>query len=208
MYDRILHPTDGSEGSDPAVEHAIELAGRYDATLHVLSVLESATQQATGDVAGTEVRERRRATLESIARRARDTGVSVETAIREGSPDREILEYVDAEAVDMIVMGTHGRTGIGRVLLGSVAEQVVRASPVPVLTVRVDAEGRDITNAPAAERRAREALRSAGHEDVEIPEDPHRTTTAWVVPATTAEGTFNVHIDAAQGTTRIARLDR
>jgi nucleotide-binding universal stress UspA family protein len=63
--------------------------------------------------------------------------VPVETAVLEGSPSREIVRYAEAQDCDLVVMGTHGRGGIDRLLLGSVAERVVRASEVPVLTVRV-----------------------------------------------------------------------
>ena len=63
--------------------------------------------------------------------------VPVETAVFEGSPSRKIVRYAEREGCDLIVMGTHGRGGIDRLLLGSVAERVVRSSEVPVLTVRV-----------------------------------------------------------------------
>lgn len=208
MYDRILLPTDGSDGTERALEHALALAGTYDATLHVLSVIDDSSIGAATEPSLADLRSRRADAVEEIGDRARSADVAVETALREGSPHREILEYVDAAAIDMIVMGTHGRSGVGRVLLGSVAERIVRASPVPVVTVRMGADSEGVANGPAAERAAREALSAADYESIEIPEDPYRTTTAWVVPATTESGTFNVHVDAADGTTRIARLDR
>jgi nucleotide-binding universal stress UspA family protein len=73
-----------------------------------------------------------------------DFTVPVETAIIEGSPSAEIVRYAEREACDLVVMGTHGRGGIDRLLLGSVAEKVVRGSNVPVLTVRVDDDGGSI----------------------------------------------------------------
>ena len=77
---------------------------------------------------------------ESIAAQAAQAEVDVETAVIEGNVHRSILEYVDEHDVDLIVMGTHGRRGIDRYLLGSATERIVRSSPAPVLTVRAPAE--------------------------------------------------------------------
>jgi len=63
-------------------------------------------------------------------------GLTVVTDIVEGNPHEEILDYVTEHGIDMVIMGTHGRTGLDRVVMGSVAERVVRRSPIPVLTVR------------------------------------------------------------------------
>jgi len=140
MYDRILLPTDGSRANDRAVEQAVALAEATGARLSVLFVVEDipyAPEMADG-----QVRERLREVgteaLEGIEDRAAAAGVGVETAIREGSPHREILAHADEEGVDVIVMGTHGRSGLDRYVLGSVAERVVRTAEVPVLTVRID----------------------------------------------------------------------
>lgn len=65
-----------------------------------------------------------------------EAGLTVVTEIGEGNPHEEILEYVSEHDIDMIIVGTHGRTGFDRAVMGSVAERVVRRSPVPVLTVR------------------------------------------------------------------------
>jgi len=212
MYDQFLLPTDGSGGTDRAIDHALELAGTYDATLHVLSVLDDASLTSVSEDASSEVRADREAAVESIADRARDAGIDVVTSIREGAPHREILAYAAESEIDAIVMGTHGRSGVGRVLLGSVTERVVRDAPVPVVTVRMDGAaagegGERVTTPTVAKRRAREALTADGHDDVRFPEDPYRTTTAWVVPATADGGTYNVHVDAGTGATRIGRLD-
>jgi len=64
--------------------------------------------------------------------------VSVVTAVRTGAPYERILDYADQEGADMVVMGTHGRTGVDRYLLGSVTEKVVRTADIPVLTVRAE----------------------------------------------------------------------
>ncbi|TKX74832.1 universal stress protein [Halorubrum sp. GN11_10-6_MGM] len=78
--------------------------------------------------------------VEAAAARLRDgeSAPEVHTAVETGTPHSAILEYADANGVDLVVMGTHGRTGVERYLLGSVAEKVVRLSDVPVLTVRAD----------------------------------------------------------------------
>lgn len=208
MYQRILLPTDGGEGVDSAIEHALELAGTYDAELHVLHVIDDASLDSVSEDAMADLRQRADDAVADVAERATSAGVGTETAVREGSPHREILDYADDAGVDMIVMGTHGRSGVGRVLVGSVTERVVRAASVPVVTVRVGAgDGGDVRTAAAAERRARRALEEAGHEEIRFPDDPYRTSTAWVVPARTASGTFNVHVDPGEGSTRLARLD-
>jgi nucleotide-binding universal stress UspA family protein len=143
MYDRILVPTDGSDCADAAVTHAVDLATQYGAELHVLFVADAREaghgapaisadqlQQAMTDH-GEEVTAR-------VADRTRAEDVETVTAVRSGIPDEEIRAYVEDEDCDLVVMGTHGRTGIERYLLGSVAERTVRQSPVPVLTVRTE----------------------------------------------------------------------
>lgn len=139
MYNHVLFPTDGSEGSAVALEHAIDHALRYDATLHVLYVIEETypvVEAGPEDVLAALEAEGERA-LKHARTRATDAGVgSVRGAILGGSPYRQILEYVDENGIDLIVMGTHGRRGVDRYLLGSVAEKVVRTADCPVLTVR------------------------------------------------------------------------
>jgi nucleotide-binding universal stress UspA family protein len=138
MYDRVLVPTDGSEGSRAAVEHAVDLARTFDAVLHVLSVVD-ADVGVDGAVVGTldAFEAAGEDAVDEVARRAAAAGVETVTDVREGTPHRALLDYADEHAVDLVVMGTHGRTGLDRYLLGSVAERVVRLSDVPVLTVRI-----------------------------------------------------------------------
>lgn len=76
----------------------------------------------------------------AVAEKGDERDIPVETDVRRGNPHREILDYADEHAVDLVVMGTHGRTGLDRYLLGSVTEKVVRLSNVPVLTVRATDE--------------------------------------------------------------------
>ena len=147
MYDHVLVPTDGSTASEDAIEHAIDLAAQYDATLHALYVVDAKTYsslEAAADVVADELRAEGTEAVEAIAARAEDAGVAAETAIETGIVHRSIVDYVDNEDIDVVVMGTHGRTGVGRFLLGSVAEKVIRTANAPVMTVRAtDAETDD-----------------------------------------------------------------
>jgi nucleotide-binding universal stress UspA family protein len=143
MYDDILFPTDGSAGADAALDHAIEHALNYGATLHVLYVVEENVPVA--EVGQPDVLDELEAEGERIVEDARHraTGAGVESvrgAVGGGSPHRAILEYVDDHGIDLVVMGTHGRSGLDRLLLGSVAERVVRAAVCPVMTVRATDE--------------------------------------------------------------------
>ncbi len=143
MYDRILLPTDGSRGNTLAVDQALELAETTGADLHVFFVVEDlayAPEMMDGQVQA-KLRQIGENAIEDIRERADELGVHLETAIEDGIPHREILAYADDNDCDLIVMGTHGRSGLDRYLLGSVTERVVRTSDIPVLTVRVSEDG-------------------------------------------------------------------
>lgn len=145
MYDRILVPTDGSADTERAVEHAAELAVAHGAELRAVYVVNSATfaglpMETSWEGIDDVLREEGESALERVEEVVAKYGVPVETRLLEGSPSRRIVEYAESEDCDLVVMGTHGRGGIDRLLLGSVAEGVVRASSVPVLTVRVGDE--------------------------------------------------------------------
>jgi nucleotide-binding universal stress UspA family protein len=144
MYDKILVPTDGSEATDRAVENAVDIASRYDATLHVLYVVDAsvyASIETGADVVVGALEKEGETAVRDVVDRAEAAGVDVVSDVVTGSIHREILDYADEHGVDLIVMGTHGRTGLDRYLLGSVTEKVVRRSEVPVLTVRTADEG-------------------------------------------------------------------
>lgn len=138
MYDRILLPTDGSEASSRAVTQAIELATETGAELHVLFVVEDLpyAPELMDDDAERQLRQVGEDALEEIRERTENAEIDVVTTVRQGVPHNSILEYADDNGTDVIVMGTHGRSGLDRYLLGSVAERVVRTATVPVLTVR------------------------------------------------------------------------
>jgi nucleotide-binding universal stress UspA family protein len=143
MYDTILLPTDGSEGIEAAANHAAAIAERFDATVHVLSVVdtrnrfESPTSGLSTDAWLEAERERSAHAIDETVDVLPDD-VTVKQVRREGVPKSVIVDYVEDEPVDLVVMGTHGRTGLDHYLVGSVAEVVVRRSPVPVMTVRLD----------------------------------------------------------------------
>jgi len=140
MYDRILLPTDGSEASDRAVAQAIGLARETGARLHVLYVVEDIpyAPEMMDDEVESQLRETGEKVLSSLRERADEAGIEVVAELREGAPHAAILEYADEADVGLVVMGTHGRSGLDRYLLGSVTERVVRTADVPVLTVRME----------------------------------------------------------------------
>lgn len=165
MYDTILLPTDGSEAAQAALDHAVDHARRYDATLHVLFVAQDdfvASGLVQRDHEGVErsdmvgedhdtqssgmtnedrervgaIAEHGSAVVSEVAESVGDD-VAVETAVLNGTPYERILDYAEEADADLLVMGTHGRTGVDRYLLGSVTEKVIRTADAPVLTVRM-----------------------------------------------------------------------
>jgi nucleotide-binding universal stress UspA family protein len=145
MYDRILVPTDGSPEGEHALEYAFDLARAHDATIRAIYVANVASYgglpmetawEGIGDALRTEGQEAV-VRVEELA----PEDIEIETAVLEGSPSRVIVEEADPETCDLVIMGTHGRGGIDRLLLGSVTERVVRRAAVPVLTVRLDSPG-------------------------------------------------------------------
>ncbi|MEF8774104.1 MAG: universal stress protein [Halobacteriales archaeon] len=135
-FDAVLAPTDGSDAALAAVEHAAEFALATGATLHVVHVIDSTAATAgTGAAAVLDaLEEAGQAALDDAVDRAEAVGVGdVETSLLRGSPHRAVLDYAGDHGADAVVMGTHGRTGIQRYLLGSVTERVVRHAEVPVV---------------------------------------------------------------------------
>lgn len=145
MYERILLPTDGSEASNPAVDEAIGLAKDTGADLHILFVVEnlSYAPEMMDETVEAQLQTMGEEALGNIEERAENENVEVVTQIRHGIPHEVIIDYADETDCDVIVMGTHGRTGLDRYLLGSVTERVVRSSDTPVLTVRRRSTGSD-----------------------------------------------------------------
>ena len=136
MYERILYPTDGSEGADIAVEHALELARRFDAPLHVLYAVDVTTLQVNDTFSGPmldALEEEGKEHLKRVSERVARHDIDVTSAVVKGTPAHSIVEA--AENDDLIVMATHGRTGLNRFLIGSTTEKVVRTADVPIVTV-------------------------------------------------------------------------
>jgi len=142
MFDTIVVATDGSDSVRRAVDFAVDIAARFDAEVHAVYIVDSGEVESTPD----EVREDLRdalddhgeAALEQVADAAaeRDPELDVTAEVREGRPAAEISGYARDIDADVVAMGTRGRHGENRFLIGSVAERVVRTCPVPVLTVR------------------------------------------------------------------------
>ncbi len=147
MYDRILIPTDGSPVAERAVAHAVDLADQYDAEMHAIYVAdtdaiayglgaEQVDRIRQGNFGGmTELREDAEDATGTVATRAAERDVAVVERHAGGQPHRVVADYVDANEIDLVVMGSHGRSGVKRALLGSVTERVLRSTSCPVLVV-------------------------------------------------------------------------
>ncbi|MEK6642389.1 MAG: universal stress protein [Planctomycetota bacterium] len=142
---KILYPTDFSELSEHALRYALSFAESHRAELHVLHVVDEAYQywMAMGPGAlpmgppPDEMLEIARKELAKfIESKVKAVGVSVIPAALVGRPFMEIVSYAREKQIDLIVLGTHGRSGLRHAILGSVAERVVRKAPCPVLTIR------------------------------------------------------------------------
>ena len=139
---RIVHPTDFSTASEPAFADALERAQREGAELILVHVLDpivglSDEMYIAKRLELREVSEARaRRDFERLLARAKKAGVPASDVLADGWAPDEIARIAKARGADLIVMGTHGRTGIRKLLLGSVAERVIGMAPCPVLTVR------------------------------------------------------------------------
>jgi nucleotide-binding universal stress UspA family protein len=135
---RILVPTDFSDTSDAALDYARALAKRFGASLHLVHVLDdpTLTEGLVAEAYVTEAPSNRTAMLEDARSHLRDRAAGCTTieAIFGDTP-ATIVDYACQSRADLIVMGTHGRTGLAHLLLGSIAERVVRMAPCAVLTV-------------------------------------------------------------------------
>ncbi len=136
---RLLLATDLSEASEAATDEAFELAKRLEASLLVVSVIDPGSLLLPGGrfrARVDQVRERREQQAQFLVERGRTEGVDVSFLVWTGDPGDMIVEAAEAEHVDMVLVGSHGRGAVGRFFLGSVSEHVVRHAPCPVLVVR------------------------------------------------------------------------
>ena len=143
-FRRILHPTDFSAASRPAFEQALALARRGRASLTILHVIapfaptlgEGYVSPRTWESIERQVRAQAQSQLAKLVARARKAGVRATSLLLEGPAADRIARAARARRADLVAMGTHGRSGLARLVLGSVAERVVGSAPCPVLTVR------------------------------------------------------------------------
>lgn len=140
-HKRVLVALDGSTASAAVLRFLLQIAGPLDMTVLLLNVLEPIPPQVIegAHLVIDDVEARRHEAeeyLASIAAALRSQGVDTAWAIRRGRPAEEILDAARESGADLIAMATHGRTGIGRILFGSVAEAVLRRAPVPVFMIR------------------------------------------------------------------------
>lgn len=133
-YTDVLIATDGTDGSTSAIEHAIALARRHDATLHALYVVD--TKYGISAPVRSVLEQDGERAVSAVTAAAEPAGVSTVERVATGVPHREILSAIEEHDVDLLALGTHGRTGLDRLVLGSVAERLIRTAEIPVLTVR------------------------------------------------------------------------
>lgn len=142
MYETILVPVDGSEGANAAVEHAVDIANTYDATLHTLYVADVRMSPISTEMDRDEVIQLLDQSGERptklVLDQAEEMNIPAIEAIRLGVPHEIVREYIDENDIDLVVMGTHGRTGLEHTLLGSTTERIVRTVEIPVLSVHLD----------------------------------------------------------------------
>jgi len=145
MFLRILSPVDFHENSLAALQYTAQFARQYDATVYLLHVIPTDELHLHREVyrptegGGADIRWAEKVSkenLQAIAQKHLSGGIRHEILTRVGDAAKSILETAEEVGAELIVMATHGRTGIAHFFLGSVAEQVVREAPCPVLTIR------------------------------------------------------------------------
>lgn len=145
MYGRIVIPTDGSRFAENAAETGFDLAESLGADVFIVCVVDTGPLGAVrlpGDTASAEESLTKEAHeyVARLAERAEDRGIPATTEIREGTPVQELLEYTEEIDAELVVMGSRGRGGVNRMLLGSVTDGVTRFGDIDVLVVESDAD--------------------------------------------------------------------
>ncbi len=192
MYDHILVPTDGSTGSAHVSLQALDLAGTYGATVQALSVVDSTIASQLGAGEDKQLHDRAQRAVELVKRMGGSHGVDVVTEVREGDPAETILACAERIEADAIVAGTHGRSGLKRHVLGSVAERLVRHATCPVMTVRLPESDVTVETSKQARERVETALEEAGYDATITTVD--RQLETWVAEAE-AERSLTVYLD-------------
>lgn len=138
MFTRILYPTDGSDVAEYSLDWAIDLAESTGSEIFVLHVVEDGKRL---DHSGLDIlREIGEEFVQKACKKIEERGIVAHPTVVDGKPYHEIINFAKSEAIEMIVMGTHGVGGLSRALLGSVADRVIRTSSCPVLLVPAMAE--------------------------------------------------------------------
>lgn len=144
MFKCILFATDFSPSSEYAFKYALSLASRFESRLGIVHVINEPVDlrgfyvpHISFDQLEAEIEEGARKLMENFCASHTQGYPGVETFVVPGIPYEEIIKKAEELAADLIVVGTHGRTGLDHVLFGSTAEKVVRKSPVPVMTIRI-----------------------------------------------------------------------
>jgi len=143
-YKKVLFCTDFSENSDCAFDYAFGIAKRDEGVLYILHVIPTLpdphnierwlSKEKLDEIKATHQADREKIFNDKYLNHIKDKN-KVKTVTKSGREDEEILKFVRKENIDIIVIGTHGRTGIEHVFLGSVAEKIVRRSPIPVFII-------------------------------------------------------------------------
>jgi len=139
LFEKILVATDGSEKNKPAIAEALRIGRECNAEVHAIYVIdigifESASAGASAADAWALLQSEAATALAQVKSKA--DGVTLETVILEGHPAAQIVKYATEQKIDLIVIGTQGKKGIERLLLGSVAESVIRSAPCRILVVK------------------------------------------------------------------------
>lgn len=142
MYDTILVPVDGSESSQYAAKHALDLASEVGATvhfLHVVSLNESRNVEVPRIEQGylyQDLAQMGEEIIDDTISPLDEQEVPIKRTVMTGRPDKQILSFIQSERPDLVIMGSQGKTGLKRVVLGSVAENVARRSSIPIQLVQ------------------------------------------------------------------------
>ena len=149
LIKRVLTLTDGSSISRNAMKYAVEICNQFGAELYLLTVIEKAPSFVTAELSQhffEQAETALRKEVQSCSGYCETSGLKCRGEVRSGVVFEEIVAYAEEMDADLIVMSTHGRSGLSHVLLGSVAERVVRRAPCPVMTIRPTAKDWQISN--------------------------------------------------------------
>src|SRR3954447_4582204 len=133
---RVVLATDLSDTSSEATRRAFDVAAGLRASLLVVSVIDESVVHVKGSERADQLQARREAAIVELVGRGRARGLAIEYLIWTGEPATSIVDAATAESADLIVIGSHGRSGLGRAVLGSVSDHVVRHATCPVMVVR------------------------------------------------------------------------